>query len=410
MQTQLSFRLPEEHWSVTELTHYLRELFESDRQLHDVAVAGELSNISRPRSGHMYFSLKDGQTTLKCVMWRSEAVRLVFLPQDGDRVVAYGNVSVYAAGGCYQLYANSLQSAGVGELLAQLEELKHTLAAEGLFDSERKKPLPAQPARIAMVTSLTGAACQDMRRVLARRWPLAQVELVDTSVQGSGAPEEIVAALQAADLSQPDIILLGRGGGAMEDLWAFNSEVVARAIVATVAPLVTGVGHETDFTLADFAADLRAPTPSAAAEMATPDQRELRQELDRQTQRLDDSLTLQFQYCHAALLELDGRLRGLSPRAQMQSADQRLHYLSRQILSAARNSLQLRHRDVLRLVQALSSLGPETTLSRGYAIVTRSETAEIVRRAHALSVGESLEVRLAEGRFSATVAEIHQME
>ena len=151
----------------------------------------------------------------------------------------------------------------------------------------------------------------------------------------------------------------------MEDLWAFNSEVVARAIVATVAPLVTGVGHETDFTLADFAADLRAPTPSAAAEMATPDQRELRQELDRQTQRLDDSLTLQFQYCHAALLELDGRLRGLSPRAQMQSADQRLHYLSRQILSAARNSLQLRHRDVLRLVQALSSLGPETTLSRG---------------------------------------------
>ena len=368
MQTQLSFRLPEEHWSVTELTHYLRELFESDRQLHDVAVAGELSNISRPRSGHMYFSLKDGQTTLKCVMWRSEAVRLVFLPQDGDRVVAYGNVSVYAAGGCYQLYANSLQSAGVGELLAQLEELKHTLAAEGLFDSERKKPLPAQPARIAMVTSLTGAACQDMRRVLARRWPLAQVELVDTSVQGSGAPEEIVAALQAADLSQPDIILLGRGGGAMEDLWAFNSEVVARAIVATVAPLVTGVGHETDFTLADFAADLRAPTPSAAAEMATPDQRELRQELDRQTQRLDE------------------------------------------ILSAARNSLQLRHRDVLRLVQALSSLGPETTLSRGYAIVTRSETAEIVRRAHALSVGESLEVRLAEGRFSATVAEIHQME
>lgn len=395
---------------MTDLTHYLRQLFESDRQLHDVAVAGELSNISRPRSGHMYFSLLDGQATLRCVMWRSEVARLVFLPQDGDRVVAYGNVSVYAAGGRYQLYATALQSAGVGELLAQLEDLKRTLAAEGLFDEERKHPLPAHPARIALVTSVTGAACQDMRRVLARRWPLAQVELVGTSVQGKGAPEEIVVALQAADQSQPDVILLGRGGGAVEDLWAFNTEGVVRAIAATATPLVTGIGHETDFTLADFAADLRAPTPSAAAEMATPDQRELRQELDRQSQRLVDGLKSQIQSCHVTLLKLDGCLRGLSPRAHLQSARQRLFYLSQQIHSAACNSLRLRRRDVLRLGRTLYNLGPDTTLARGYAIVTWTETAEIVRRARALSVGESLDVRVSDGSFAAKVAGIHPEE
>ncbi len=410
MRTQLSYRLLGEQWSVTELTHYLRHLFDNDRQLHDVAVAGELSNVSRPRSGHMYFSLKDGQATLRCVMWSSEVARLVSLPQDGDRVVAYGNVSVYEAGGCYQLYVTTLQSAGLGELLAQWDKLKQALASEGLFEQERKQPLPAHPDRIVLVTSPTGAACQDMRRVLARRWPLAQVELVGTSVQGSGAPEEIEAALQAADRLQPDVILLGRGGGAVEDLWAFNSEVVVRAIVATAAPLVTGIGHETDRTLADDVADLRAPTPSAAAEMATPDQRELRQELDRQSQRLGDSVALQIQSCRAALLGLDGRLRGLSPCAQLQSVRQHLHYLNRQTLTAARNLLLLRRRDVLRLGQALTSLGPETTLARGYAIVTRAETAEIVHRARALSVGESLDVRLAAGGFSAKVAGIHPAE
>jgi exodeoxyribonuclease VII large subunit len=410
MRTQRSYRLLGEQWSVTELTDYVRQLLEMDRQLHDVAVDGELSNLSRPRSGHMYFSLKDGQATLQCVMWRSEVARLVFLPQDGDRVVAYGNVSVYAAGGRYQLYVTSLQSAGVGELLAQWDKLKQELASEGLFEQKRKQQLPAHPGRIVLVTSPTGAACQDMRRVLARRWPLAQVELVGTSVQGSGAPEEIKAALQAADRLQPDVILLGRGGGAVEDLSAFNSEAVVRAIVATAVPLVTGIGHETDSTLADLAADLRAPTPSAAAEMATPDQRELRQELDRQSQRLADSLALQIQYCHAALIELDGRLRSLSPRAQMQSVRQHLYYLNRQMFSGARNSLRLRRRDVLRLVQALCSLGPETTLARGYAIVTQAERAEIVSRAHALSVGESLDVRLAEGGFSAKVAGIHPVE
>ncbi len=410
MQTQLAIRLPGEQWSVTELTHYVRDMFESDRQLHDVAVAGELSNLSRPRSGHLYFSLKDADATLQCVMWRSEVARLGFLPEDGDRVVAYGQVSVYAVAGRYQLYATALRPAGVGELLVQLEELKRKLSAEGLFDAERKKPLPTLSARIALVTSPTGAARQDMRCVLARRWPLAQVELVGTAVQGSAAPDEIVAALQAADRSQPDVILLGRGGGAIEDLWAFNSEAVVRAIAATSAPVVTGIGHETDFTLADLAADMRAPTPSAAAEMATPDQRELRQVLDRKSQRLAETLALQIHSCRAALIEMDACFHGLSPRGQLQSARQHLHHLSRQALSGARNTLRLRRRDAQRIDQTLFALGPETTLARGYAIVTRAETAEIVRRAGALSVGEALDVRVAEGRFTAKVAGIHPAE
>ena len=410
MQTQLSFRLPGVQWTVGELTSYVRNMFEGDRQMHDVAVIGELSNLSRPRSGHLYFSLKDADATLQCVMWRSEVARLAFLPQDGDRVVVFGNVSVYAAGGRYQLYASALQSAGVGDLLAQLEELKRRLTAEGLFEAQRKQSLPAHPERIALVTSPSGAARHDMRRVLARRWPLAQVELVGTSVQGSGAPEEIVAALQAAGRLQPDVILLGRGGGAVEDLWAFNSEAVVRAIAATAAPVVAGIGHETDFTLADLAADLRAPTPSAAAEMATPDQRELRQGLDRKSQRLADTLALQIHSRHSALVEMDARFHGLSPRSQLQSARQRLRHLSRQALSGARNTLRLRRRDVQRIGQALSTLGPETTLARGYAIVTRAETAEIVRRAGTLSMGEALDVRVAEGRFAAKVAGIHPAE
>ena len=410
MQMQLSFRSPEAQWSVTELTNYLRQLFESDRKLHDVAVFGELSNISRPRSGHMYFSLTDGKATLQCVMWRSDAARLVLAPKDGDRIVAYGNVSVYAASGRYQLYVNAMQPAGMGELLAQMEALKRKLAAEGLFDPGRKKLLPVHPERIALVTSSTGAACQDIKRVLTRRWPLAEVSLLSTVVQGTGAPREIVAALQAADHLQPDVILLGRGGGAAEDLWAFNSEVVVRAVAATIAPLVTGIGHETDFTLADFAADLRAATPSAAAEVATPHQRELRQELDRQSQRLSDSLGVQMQSLKSELRELDVSLRDLSPLSQLQSARQRLHYLSSQMLSSVRNSMGLRRRDVLRMGQSLASLGIETTLARGYAIVTSKDTGDILRHASALTVGEALDVRLSKGGFSAEVVGIHTTE
>jgi exodeoxyribonuclease VII large subunit len=297
-------------------------------------------------------------------------------------------------------------TAGVGTLLVQLEEQKRKLAAEGLFDPGRKQPVPAYPECVVLVTSPTGAAYHDMIRVLTRRWPCARVELVETAVQGSSAPTEIVAALQAADRLQPDVILLGRGGGSMEDLWAFNSEAVVRAIVAVSVPLVSGIGHETDFTLADFAADLRAPTPSAAAEISTPDQREVRQSLDRKSRQLADILHHHLQSGHAAIRELDGCLRGLSPGANLQSARQRLHYLSQQILDAVLNSLLLRSRDMLVLDKALSSLGPETTLARGYAIVTRVETDEIVDRTCSLSVGEALNVCVGEGRFTAKVASI----
>ncbi|MCH2539221.1 MAG: exodeoxyribonuclease VII large subunit [Anaerolineales bacterium] len=410
METQLSFRSPGAQWSVAELTNYLRELFESDRKLHDVAVIGEVSNISRPRSGHMYFSLTDGKAALQCVMWRSDVARLVLAPQDGERMVAYGNVSVYAASGRYQLYVNAIQLAGEGELLAQLEVLKRKLAAEGLFDLGHKSPLPALPERIAVVTSPTGAAFQDIKRVLARRWPLAQISLFGTAVQGTGASMEMVAALQAADELHLDVILLARGGGAAEDLWAFNNEEVVRAVAATTTPLVTGIGHETDFTLADLASDLRAATPSAAAEIATPHQRELRQELDRQFQRLSDSLRVQIQFLRAELRELEMGFRDLSPQVQLESVQQRLHHLSSQVFSSVRNSIELRRRDVFRMEQSLSSLGIEATLARGYAVVTNRFTGEILREASALTVGEVLDIRLYDGGFSAEVVGIHRRE
>jgi exodeoxyribonuclease VII large subunit len=325
-------------------------------------------------------------------------------------MVAYGNVSVYAASGRYQLYVNSIQLAGEGELLAQLEVLKRKLAAEGLFDLGHKKPLPALPERIAVVTSPTGAAFQDIKRVLARRWPLAQISLFGTAVQGTGASMEMVAALQAADELHLDVILLARGGGAAEDLWAFNSEEVVRAVAATTTPLVTGIGHETDFTLADLASDLRAATPSAAAEIATPHQRELRQELDRQFQRLSDSLRVQIQFLRAELRELEMGFRDLSPQVQLESVQQRLHHLSSQVFSSVRNSIELRRRDVFRMEQSLSSLGIEATLARGYAVVTNRFTGEILREVSALTVGEVLDIRLYDGGFSAEVVGIHRRE
>ena len=269
MSAQFPLFAAEPVWSVAALTHFVRELFDSNPQLQDVSVEGEVSNLTRSTAGHLYFTLRDAQAALNCVVWRADAQQLARQPINGDQVVAFGSVSVYEQTGRYQLYATSVQLAGLGERLRQLEELKRRLAAEGLFDAGRKRALPAMPRHIALVTSPRGAAVSDMRRVLARRWPLALVSLLPAVVQGDSAPAEIVAALQAANRKHPDVILLARGGGAIEDLWAFNDERVVRAIVASAAPVVTGVGHETDVTLADFAADVRAATPSVAAELAT---------------------------------------------------------------------------------------------------------------------------------------------
>ncbi|MEJ2759898.1 MAG: exodeoxyribonuclease VII large subunit, partial [Anaerolineales bacterium] len=245
--------------------------------MQDIWIRGEISNLSLPKSGHMYFTLKDAQASIRCVMWRSQVSRLLNLPQEGEAVEVHGSVSVYEAGGQYQLYADQIRPAGEGQLYQEFLKLKNKLEAEGLFDPDRKRPIPAAPKVVGVVTSPTGAAIRDMLNTLRRRYPLTAVVLAPASVQGESAPAEVAAAiLRLNEYAHPDVILVGRGGGSIEDLWAFNSELVARAIAASPAPVISGVGHETDFTIADFVADLRAPTPTAAAELASPDQMEVR--------------------------------------------------------------------------------------------------------------------------------------
>lgn len=257
--------------TVSQLNTYIKSVFDQDYRLRNILVVGEISNFTEARSGHLYMTLKDDKSALKAVMFRGSAVRLKFRPENGMKVIAFGSVSVYEAGGQYQMYLSDLQPDGLGSLNLAFEQLKEKLGKEGLFDPARKKPLPVYPKRIGVVTSPTAAAFQDICNVLRRRWPMAEVVLSPTLVQGLEAPAQIVRALQRLDGAGVDVILVARGGGSMEDLWSFNDETVARTVAACVTPVVSGVGHETDFTIVDFVSDLRAPTPSAAAELCTPD-------------------------------------------------------------------------------------------------------------------------------------------
>jgi len=410
MAMQMSFRFPGVHWTVSELTRYVQDLFENDHQMHDVAVIGELSNVSRPRSGHVYFSLKDEGSTIQCVMWRNVASRLVYFPRDGDRVIAYGNVTVYPTGGRYQLYASAIDSAGAGDLLLQTDILKEKLAAEGLFNPDTKVKLPTLPASIALITSPSAAAYHDMLHVIHRRWPIAKVQLVPTSVQGSEAPVEIVNALTIADDLNVDVILLGRGGGDVEDLAAFNSEDVVRAIAATTTPLVSGIGHETDFTLSDFASDVRAPTPSAAAEMATPDQNSLREKIHGDSERILEIIATKIQMSSMKLDEIDGMLRSLSPTNTIQISRQRLDHIRSVYVSDIRNYIGSKRLHLDKLDHLLFSLGPHATLDRGYAIVTKVGTAEIISDSDVISKGQSLDVLVAKGKFEVEVGKIASQE
>ncbi|MFM8319349.1 MAG: exodeoxyribonuclease VII large subunit, partial [Chloroflexota bacterium] len=285
--TQLPLFSATPMWTITDLTRYLRVLLESDEALQDLWVQGEVSNLSRPASGHLYFTIKDSASALKVVMWRSSVHRQSFLPRDGQAIEVHGSLNIYEATGQYQLYADLLRPAGEGARYQEFLRLKARLEAEGLFDAARKRPLPRWPKRIGVVTSPSGAALRDILNTLRRRYPLAEVVLAPTAVQGDEAPPGIVAALQALNrAAQPDVILLARGGGSIEDLWAFNNESVVRAVVASAAPVITGVGHETDFTLVDFAGDLRAPTPTAAAEQAVPNRGDLQDALQESQARL----------------------------------------------------------------------------------------------------------------------------
>lgn len=403
--TQLPFfpLLPPKSWSVTDLTRYLRELLEDDEVLQDVWVQGEVSNLSRPSSGHLYFTLKDSSAALRCVMWRNNAMRLKSLPHDGDAIEAHGAISVYETGGQYQLYADVLRPAGEGALYQEFLRLKARLEAEGLFDPQRKRELPRWPERIGIVTSPTGAALRDILNTLRRRYPLAQVILSATPVQGDEAPPGIVTALHELNrLTHPDVILLARGGGSIEDLWAFNDERVAYAIAASPVPVITGVGHETDYTIADFVADLRAPTPTAAAELATPNQADLLLVLDDFVERMGRASQSAIDIQRWALAALRSRLSLKSPLLQLQADRQRLDELSYRSSSSLMHRLQIDLTRLSGLGQRLNALSPQSVLERGYAILTDS-SGRVIYNTSQVSLGDHLNAHLSDGDFGVSV-------
>jgi len=396
---------PPSVWSVADVNRYLRDLLESDHNLNDLWVKGEVSNFSRPRSGHLYFTLKDEKASLRCVMWRNSAQRQAYLPSDGDLVEVHGSVSVYEVAGQYQLYADTIKPLGEGALFQEFLRLKAKLEAEGLFDEERKRPIPIWPSRIGIVTSPTGAALRDMVDTLRRRYPLVEVILAPSAVQGREAPPEIVAGLQNLNrTAAPDVILLARGGGSIEDLWAFNDENVARAITASNAPVITGIGHQTDFTIADFVADLRAPTPTAAAELATPNRDDMQLVLAESGQRLAQIVQSVLADQRWQVHELSNRIQRLSPLTRIQHNRQRLDEFTNRATTSVSHRLSLQRANLQSAEQRLLDLNPVTILGRGYAIVSDAE-GKTVRSVKQVNSGDSLNVRVSDGEFGADVAE-----
>ena len=391
-------------YTITALSTYIRELFEVDFRLQDVWVEGEISNLRQAASGHWYFTLKDSQAQLKCVMWRSSAEQQIMVPRDGDAVLAHGRVSVYEAQGAYQLYADQIRPMGAGNLYQQFEQLKARLDTEGLFDVDRKRPIPAFPRQIGVVTSAGAAAFQDIQNVLRRRFPLAEVILSPTLVQGADAPPQIVAAIERLNqYTDVDVILICRGGGSIEDLWAFNDEGVARAVAASRIPTISGVGHEIDFTIVDFVSDVRAPTPSAAAEVATPNLDDLRlavRDLNTYLATLvRDALDNVESNLRLSLRELEHVSPVNTIRGQRQRIDDwqvRLDNLQKTLITLWRERLSSR-------TAALHAASPQSILARGYAIVSRSDDKTRIPAAKGIKPGEAITIQFHDDELKARV-------
>jgi len=390
--------------TVRQLTMYIRDLIDQDPRLGDVWVQGEISNFTRASSGHLYFTLKDEAAELRCVMWRSQAAWLGFEPAHGDAVLAHGQISVYEPRGQYQLTCDALQPAGLGELNRQFELLKARLFAEGLFGEARKRPLPLFPRRVGIVTSPTTAAFQDVLNVIRRRYPLLSIVLCPALVQGREAPPQLIAALERLNQRDDiDLILLVRGGGSLEDLWCFNDEALVRAVAGSRIPIVTGVGHEIDFTLVDFAADRRAPTPSAAAELVTPDGALLAQQIIGLQARLDGSLRSRLGSLRQDIESGRRWLARFSPLYRVQNTRQRVDDLTARAEVAARHTLLAERQRLDALERALHAANPLGLLARGYAIVTRTSDGARVNSAQDVAEGTSITVALRDGHLLAAV-------
>ena len=388
--------------SVTALNQYIKGMFERERLLSRVLVRSEISNYKVYPSGHHYFSLKDAESSIRCVMFRREAMSLRFRPENGMKVVVSGRVSVFPRDGAYQLYCATMVPDGVGELAFAFEQLKNRLHKEGLFDPAHKKPIPAHPRTIALVTSPAGAAVRDMIRILGARYPMAKVLVVPVRVQGEEAPEEIAQGLDLVNaLDLADLIITGRGGGSMEDLWAFNDEGVARAIFRSRIPVISAVGHEPDVTIADFVADLRASTPSNAAELAVPDQGDLRDRMAHLQARMDRSMDRRLQTRRDTLHRLGSSPFLQSPQRAIQEKRLLLDYQQQRLLHAMERQVGEHRRQMGRLAASLDALSPFKVLSRGYSI-TQKDDGTVVSELKQVQKGDTLPVRVSDGTITCT--------
>ena len=391
--------------SITQLTEYIRGRLDDDPFLGQVAVRGEISNYKVYPSGHHYFTLKDEGAALKCVMFKGNAMRLRFRPDNGMKVIAMGKVTVYPRDGAYQLYCAAMAMDGVGDLYAAFEQLKKKLAAQGLFDPAHKKPLPKCPGTIGIVTSSAGAAVHDMLRILRKRYPLTKVRLLPVRVQGAEAPGEIAAAIRYANRYRlADLLIVGRGGGSMEDLWAFNEEKVARAIFACETPVISAVGHETDTTISDFVADLRAPTPSAAAELAVADLGSILQSLRDFDDRLNRLMEDKVREKREKLETFSWKLERLSPGQQLLEKRQRLADLDELFRKLMEGKIRENRQALAFYIERLNGASPLKKLNQGYAYVA-GEDGKRLTGAKVAKVGEKLTLYFADGRLSARVEE-----
>ncbi len=392
-------------FSVGQVSQYIKGWMEQDRVLSGLMIRGEISNYKRYPSGHHYFTLKDADSALRCVMFRGDAVRLRFQPENGMQVIAAGRITVFPRDGQYQLYCVSLTPEGVGDLQLAFEQIKKQLAQEGLFDPAHKKPIPRYPGRIALITSSAGAAVRDMLRVLKARWPSSRVLVVPVRVQGEEAAGEIAAALDYVNYYQlADLIITGRGGGSMEDLWAFNEEPVARAIFRSEIPVISAVGHEPDVTIADYVADLRAATPSNAAELAVPDRAELGQVLDQLGGRLEQAGVLPVLRARQALDRLSASRALSDPGHYLQQRRQQLDAVGRQLLHAQTRRIAREGNRFASLAAGLDALSPLKVLARGYSIAW-VEDGTVISRLEQTQLGQRLKLRVSDGELSCRVEE-----
>jgi exodeoxyribonuclease VII large subunit len=398
MTTQTGLKL----LTVTELTNFIKDTLES--MVGRVRVLGEISGLRISSPGHAYFTLKDEGATLNCVMFRNVVAKIAILLKDGLKVEATGEVTVYSSRGQYQLVIENLIEAGIGELYQRFEALKKKLAAEGLFDAARKKPIPFLPLRIGVITSPTGAAVRDIINILTRRFPHLHIILYPTLVQGKEAPSEIARAIRRMnELNLVDVLIVGRGGGSLEDLWAFNEEEVARAIFASRLPIISAVGHETDFTIADFVADLRAPTPSAAAELVTQNHQRLMEILSDIGERLERAIEHYIEVRRLHLKQLATSHILYSPVNRLQQYQQRLDEILERLRLYSRTLIEHARRQFALIMARLDALSPEAVLARGYSIVTKPETGEVVKNAQQVNESEQLDVRLHKGNLGVIV-------